>query len=125
SRDVVRILNQPTRNGGVKVYDSRFDQNNDGVPDKYVHMKTLMISGHFGADTASNRVYTGSQNWTTDALRSSDEVVLEVDGAGAHAQYAAHFDFVRQTKTRPVSAGALQLQLEQLPTFSDELPEPN
>ncbi|MGH3367140.1 MAG: hypothetical protein ACRDOY_08055 [Nocardioidaceae bacterium] len=52
-------------------------------------------------------------------------VVLEVEGAGAHAAYAAHFDFVRQTKTRKVNATGLQLQLQQLPTFSDELPEPN
>jgi phosphatidylserine/phosphatidylglycerophosphate/cardiolipin synthase-like enzyme len=124
---VVEELRRHTRHGGIDLYDSRYDLDGDGIPDRYVHFKYMLISGNYAGDRSSWFVWTGSANWIRYALRYGDEVVLRVNGRAAHRRYAVNFNHVRDTRTRPVptlGARTASGELIQLPVFSNKLPEP-
>ncbi|WP_170286056.1 phospholipase D-like domain-containing protein [Nocardioides rubriscoriae] len=68
--DVVKMM----RNAGIGMTHLAYDANDDGVYDRYIHMKAMAISGVYGRDTSAEIVWNGSANWTQTALESDEEV---------------------------------------------------
>jgi hypothetical protein len=144
---VVTELRRPTRYGGIELYDSRYDLNGNGIADKYMHNKYMLVSGNFGGDHSSWHVFAGSANWTRGALRVGDDMILRVSGPSVHDRYASNWQAIRRSHTRRVpttstlSSTTLTQKLlgtesgqtfempesvpsEPLPTFSPVLPVP-
>lgn len=55
------------------------DTDRDGVPERYLHMKYLAISGGYNGSKTASVVFTGSPNWSTRA-QTSDEIWFRVNG---------------------------------------------
>lgn len=72
-----KTLKSPGGRGPIPIKQLTIDSNGDGVPEKYLHMKSMSINGHFGPDRSAAIVLTGSPNWATDGRRA-DELVLRV-----------------------------------------------
>jgi len=94
-RGVNRTLRNPAGRGPVPIHGLYQDRDADGVPERYLHMKSVSIQGVFGSDTSANVVLTGSPNWSARAARS-DEVWVKVFEAPVLARrYAAHIERLR------------------------------
>jgi phosphatidylserine/phosphatidylglycerophosphate/cardiolipin synthase-like enzyme len=91
-RGVNQTLKAGTGRGPVPIRQLALDTNRDGVPDRYLHSKSMAISGHFGRDTAASVVLTGSPNWSTRAARSEELWVRVLDHAGMTRQYLRRVD---------------------------------
>jgi phosphatidylserine/phosphatidylglycerophosphate/cardiolipin synthase-like enzyme len=91
-RGVNRVLRAPRGRGPVPIREITIDRNEDLVPERYLHMKSVAISGVYAGDTASSVVITGSPNWSARAQRS-DEVLVRMTGRpGMVQQYQRHVD---------------------------------
>lgn len=91
-RYVNRALRNPSGRGAVPMREVTVDNNDDGIPERYLHMKAIAVSGVFDGDTAASVVLTGSPNWSTRAQRS-DEVWVRLLGRPAIVrQYQRHVD---------------------------------
>lgn len=97
---VSAILRRHGKHGGINVRNSRYDTDGDGLIDKRVHTKYLLISGVYAGNRSSWYVFTGSENWTKASLRRSDEVTLRIRGKGTHNHYVANFNDVYITGSR-------------------------
>jgi PLD-like domain len=94
-RGVSRTLRNPGGRGPVPIHSLYQDRDDDGVPERYLHMKSVSIQGIYAGDTSAHVVLTGSPNWSARAARS-DEVWVKVFGAPAIARrYASHIDHLR------------------------------
>ena len=94
-RGVSRALRNPAGRGPIPIHSLYQDIDGDGVPERYLHMKSVSIQGVYGNDTAASMVWTGSPNWSARAARS-DEVWVQVFHAPALARaYANHIDYLR------------------------------
>jgi phosphatidylserine/phosphatidylglycerophosphate/cardiolipin synthase-like enzyme len=91
ARKVILELRRPGPNGGVTVHDSRYDRDLDGRPDKYVHLKTMLISGNYDGDPSAWTVFTGSQNWFPRSQTHDDELVVQMRLRTKWARYNQHF----------------------------------
>lgn len=100
-RNVVEILRNSAIRGGIKLWDSRVDRNEDGKVDLRIHHKYTLISGNYGTDRSSWQVWTGSANWGED-LRAGDENTINVESRAAYRQYMANWTMVRNTAARRV-----------------------
>jgi phosphatidylserine/phosphatidylglycerophosphate/cardiolipin synthase-like enzyme len=85
--DVSQILRRNGGHGGIPMRQIAQDFDDDGSFDRYLHMKTLTISGHYGGDTGAHRTYNGSQNWTAVGL-VSDEAGFILKSIGVERKYA-------------------------------------
>jgi len=85
------------RASNIDFYDSKLDTDGNGIADKYVHTKYVLISGNHDGDPSSWKVFTGSQNWSDGGLRKADEVILGISGQEAYLAYADHFSLVRSS----------------------------
>jgi phosphatidylserine/phosphatidylglycerophosphate/cardiolipin synthase-like enzyme len=102
SRKVRDFLMASARRGGIKLWDSRFDRNDDGLFDLRVHHKYLLINGVYGGDKSSWRVHTGSQNWGRGTLRNGDENTLNVRSRPAYKQYMANWNQIARNASRRI-----------------------
>ncbi len=68
--EVVKIL----RGSGVGLTHLAWDRDLNGIYDRYVHMKSMAVSGVYDGKTNARVTFNGSANWTGVAL-ASDEVV--------------------------------------------------
>lgn len=102
SRDVAAVLKNAAHAGRIRLYDSRFDRNGDGYFDLRVHSKYMLISGHFGADTSSWQVFTGSQNWGFASLADGDELEINIAGHGAYTSYRNNWETIRTYGSRRI-----------------------
>ena len=99
---VRQILKTSARHGGIKLFNSRFDRDRDGLTDFRTHEKYLLISGVYGGDRSAWRVHTGSQNWTSVSLTGSDEVSLNITGRTPYMEYLRNWDYIRSRWTTRV-----------------------
>lgn len=83
-----------------------YDRNRDGVYDIYLHMKSMAVSGYYGARSDARIVFNGSANWSGVPL-ASDEVVGHFPGKAITAAYINWIDFL--FKNRPSSWGSVNL----------------
>ena len=108
-RGVNQILKAGYGRGPVPIDRIGIDRNEDGVPDKYLHMKAIAIKGVFAGNRRANVLITGSPNWSTRASRS-EEVLIRWRAGGSRIvnQYMRHIDRLysspwsySKTSTRP------------------------
>lgn len=85
--------------------------------DIFTHHKVLLVNG-FIRGRAQKYVMSGSSNWSSPGLRSSDEVITEIQNAGKlYDQYRANYDTVKKIvaknskKSNSSSAQTFVLQL--------------
>lgn len=94
-RGVNRTLRRSSGRGPVPIHRLYQDRDADGVPERYLHMKSVSIQGVYGSDKSANVVLTGSPNWSARAARS-DEVWVKVFEAKVLAnRYASWIDRLR------------------------------
>jgi hypothetical protein len=96
---VVQILRQ----AGIGLTHLAWDRNDDGIYDRYLHMKTMAVAGRIGKDTEAFLTVNGSANWTQVA-QVSDEVVGVLPRSGITRKYIRWIDFLFHH--RPASWGA-------------------
>jgi len=99
--EVLRILRQEAGKP-IPMTHLAWDRNEDGIYDRYVHMKTIAISGVYNGKTNALVTVNGSANWTPVSL-ASDEVLGVLRSATATRQYINWIDYL--FKHRPSSWG--------------------
>lgn len=99
-RAVVDILKNSAMHNGVKLFDSRYDRNEDGAVDRRIHHKYMLINGFVGKDRSSWWTHTGSANWGQN-LRAGDENTLSLESLPVYRQYMANWTAMRKA-SRPV-----------------------
>lgn len=87
--EVLRIM----RAAKIPLTHLAYDADEDGLYDRYVHMKTMAISGNVGGNPAAKITWNGSANWTSVAL-SSDEVVGVVRKKWVTNRYMQWIDYM-------------------------------
>lgn len=102
TNDLAAMLRKSAWNGGINLYDSRSDRNDDGMADLRVHTKYMLVNGHYGSDHSSWQVFTGSQNWVKGSLTGGDEVTLQVTSRPAYVRYMKNWNFVRVHGARKI-----------------------
>ena len=102
SAKVRDVLRASARRGGVKLWDSRYDRDGDGIFDVRVHHKYMLINGRYGTDRSSWRVHTGSQNWGQGTLRGGDENTLNIVSRAAYRQYMGNWNYVARYGARRI-----------------------
>ncbi|NYG55223.1 phospholipase D-like domain-containing protein [Nocardioides perillae] len=134
--EILRIM----RRGGPRPIPLRQivqDFDSDGVYDRYLHIKTMTISGNYDGVGDAEVTFNGSANWTPVAL-VSDEAGMRIFGRGVRAQYEQWVDRLyanppynpggaggsaggagrtvagRTTVTSPAHAGLAPAEVEQL-----------
>ena len=86
---VLKIL----RTAGVPLTHLAYDSNYDGLYDRYVHMKSMAISGKVLGNPAAKVTWNGSANWTPVAL-ASDEVLGTVRKNWVTNRYMQWIDYL-------------------------------
>ena len=102
SRIIRDYLIGSARRGGIKLWDSRFDRDGDGLFDLRVHHKYMLINGHYGTDHSVWRVHTGSQNWGRGTLHNGDDNTLNIVSRAAYGQYLRNWDTVARGHARRI-----------------------
>jgi phosphatidylserine/phosphatidylglycerophosphate/cardiolipin synthase-like enzyme len=93
---VLRALTRPGgRHGGPTIVPAATDEDDNGVVDQMVHDKFVLINGAYSGDNSAKVVFTGSANWTNNALRYNDEYMLRIWDNGVYNAFAKHWDKVR------------------------------
>ena len=87
--EVLRIM----RAAKVPLTHLAYDNNEDGLYDRYVHMKSMAISGNIGGNPAAKITWNGSANWTSVAL-ASDEVLGVVRKKWVTNRYMQWIDYM-------------------------------
>jgi phosphatidylserine/phosphatidylglycerophosphate/cardiolipin synthase-like enzyme len=82
------ILRSGSGRGPVPMRHIVQDFDGDGNYDRYIHMKTMTVSGVYGRKTSAHVIYNGTQNWTQVSLVSDEAGYLFQDPA-IERQYAA------------------------------------
>jgi len=100
--EVLRILRQEAGKP-IPMTHLAWDRDEDGIYDRYVHMKTLAISGVYDGKTNATVTINGSANWTPVSL-PSDEVIGVLQYPKATREYINWIDYL--FKHRPTSWGA-------------------
>jgi phosphatidylserine/phosphatidylglycerophosphate/cardiolipin synthase-like enzyme len=91
-RGVNRTMKNPAGRGPVPMRLLTIDNNHDGIPERYLHMKNIAISGVFDGDPSAQVLITGSPNWSANAQRS-DEILFRILKATKMVrQYQANTD---------------------------------
>ncbi|MDQ4052038.1 MAG: phospholipase D-like domain-containing protein [Actinomycetota bacterium] len=121
-RGVNRTLRSRRGRGPVPIRQVAIDRNQDRVPERYLHMKAMAITGFFDGDPRADVLITGSPNWSARAQRSDEIVVRFLDVPKLARQYSGHVDRLysspwshRRTTAEPL--------LARMATGSPALPE--
>ena len=87
--EVLQIL----RAAKIPLTHLAYDADEDGLYDRYVHMKTMAVSGNVAGDPAAKITWNGSANWTSVAL-ASDEVLGVVRKKWVTTRYMKWIDYM-------------------------------
>lgn len=107
-RGVNRIMRASGGRGPVPMREVTLDTNHDAIPEKYLHLKSLSISGVYAGDTSASVIFTGSPNWSERAQRSDELWVRILDRPGMVRQYRDHVNMLyakRFAHTRAADGG--------------------
>jgi len=112
---------QVLRAGHVPLVHVAIDTNEDGIYDKYIHLKVMTIQGNFAGKSNQQISWNGSSNWTSVSL-ASDDVQGMVDQVGITKRYANWIDrmynhppFGLATRSARMAAGISPLFQPQVP----------
>lgn len=103
--EVLRILRQEAGTR-IPMTHLAWDRDEDGIYDRYVHMKSLAISGVYGKKTNAMITVNGSANWTPVSL-ASDEVIGVFNSPITTRAYIKWIDFL--FTHRPTAWGSDQI----------------
>lgn len=110
-RGVNQTLRSRRGRGPVPIRQVAIDRNHDLVPERYLHMKAIAITGYFDNDPRADVLITGSPNWSARAQRSDEIVFRFLDVPKLARQYSGHVDRLfsspwshRRTVAEPVLA---------------------
>ena len=111
-RGVNRIMRASGGRGPVPMREVTLDTNHDAIPEKYLHLKSLSISGVYAGDTSASVVFTGSPNWSERAQRPTSSWVRILDRPGIVRQYRNHVNvlFAKRFAHTRAAAGATGLR---------------
>ena len=87
--EVLRIM----RAAKIPMTHLAYDRDEDGLYDRYVHMKSMAVSGNIGGNPGAKITWNGSANWTSVAL-ASDEVVGVVRKKWVTNRYMQWIDYM-------------------------------
>jgi phosphatidylserine/phosphatidylglycerophosphate/cardiolipin synthase-like enzyme len=94
---VLRSLTKPGgRYGGPTIVPAATDEDDNGVVDQMIHDKYMLVDGSYAGDTSARVVFTGSANWTNNALHYNDEFMLRIWDNAVFASFRKHWDKVRE-----------------------------
>jgi phosphatidylserine/phosphatidylglycerophosphate/cardiolipin synthase-like enzyme len=96
------LLKRSTRTGQMAVYNAGIDTNGNGIRDKYMHHKVLMINGRWFSQS-KKVVYTGSANFTGTALLSNNELIMRVIDNRTYDAYYSNFNYIRNSFTKRIT----------------------
>ncbi len=91
-RGVNRTLKAGYGRGPVPINRIGMDNNNDGVPEKYLHMKAMVVKGVYGGDRTARLLWSGSPNWSARAARSEEVLLRWNTGTGVVDRYIRQID---------------------------------
>jgi phosphatidylserine/phosphatidylglycerophosphate/cardiolipin synthase-like enzyme len=94
-RGVNRTLRNPAGRGPIPIHGLYQDRDADGVPERYLHMKSVSIQGVYGSDRSAQVVLTGSPNWSARAARSDEVWVKVFEAPRLATRYARHIERLR------------------------------
>ncbi|MCD6640863.1 MAG: phospholipase D-like domain-containing protein [Nocardioides sp.] len=86
---VLKVL----RDANVPLTHLAYDSNEDGIYDRYVHMKSMAISGNVAGKPDAKITWNGSANWTSVAL-ASDEVLGTIIRPRVTTKYMKWIDYM-------------------------------
>ncbi|MEJ7794688.1 MAG: phospholipase D-like domain-containing protein [Nocardioides sp.] len=89
-RQVRDVLNNTSR-GPVPIRQIVQDFDGDGIYDRYLHSKSMAVSGWYRKDRSARVAWQGSENWSGLA-KLSDEQGFRIDRGGAERVYARYVD---------------------------------
>jgi phosphatidylserine/phosphatidylglycerophosphate/cardiolipin synthase-like enzyme len=84
---------QVLRQAHVPLTHLAYDSDCNGIYDKYVHMKSMTISGVYAGSSHARYTWNGSANWTPVSL-ASDEVVGILHKGSVTRQYSNWIDYL-------------------------------
>jgi phosphatidylserine/phosphatidylglycerophosphate/cardiolipin synthase-like enzyme len=99
SREMATYLKPFARRGLIRLYDSRWDRDRDGVPELRTHEKYMLINGRVGNDPEAHIVHNGSMNWGVGSLTAGDELLFTIYST-AWTSYYDNWNFVRSQSRR-------------------------
>ena len=86
-RGVNRVLKARYGRGPVPINRIGTDNNEDGVPERYLHMKAMVVKGVFGNNRLARVMWSGSPNWSSRAARSDEILIRWRTGNGIVNRY--------------------------------------
>lgn len=91
-KQVRGILTRTTR-GPVPRQQIVSDFDRDGVYDRYLHSKSMAVSGYYRKDRSARVAWQGSENWSGLA-KLSDEQGFKITRGGAEGRYARWVEYL-------------------------------
>ena len=131
-RGVNQALKAGYGRGPVPQRELSWDRNYDGLPDRYLHQKSVAISGVYAGDSSASVVFTGSPNWSQRAAHSEEIWVRISDRPAFTRRYLARVDRMfsspfssarSTTRTQLMRAAAVHARTTGGPTASVTLPD--
>ncbi len=89
----VKGILQNTSRGPVPKRQIVSDFDDDGIYDRYLHSKSMAVSGWYRDDRSSRVAWQGSENWSGLA-KISDEQGFQIRRGGAEGVYARWIDYL-------------------------------
>ena len=96
------LLKRSTRYGQMTVFNAGIDTNRNGLRDKYMHHKVLMVNGTWFGQS-KKVVYTGSANFTGTALLANNEIIMRVLDNPTYDAYYRNFNYIRNNWTKRIT----------------------
>ena len=106
-RRVLTVLRNTSR-GPVPIQQVVSDFDQDGVYDRYLHSKSMSVSGWYRRDRSARLAWQGSENWSGLA-KLSDEQGFKIDRGGAEGAYARWVDSLFNNPPPPTRATTMRL----------------
>jgi hypothetical protein len=104
-KQVLGILRNTSR-GPVPIQQVVNDFDDDGVYDRYLHSKSMAVSGWYRRDRSTRIAWQGSENWSGLA-KLSDEQGFRIRRGGAEGVYARWVDYLFFNAPPPPPEGTL------------------
>ncbi|MDP3890598.1 phospholipase D-like domain-containing protein [Nocardioides sp.] len=90
--EVLRVLRREGKKP-IPLRQITQDFDGDGVYDRYLHTKVMVVQGHWGGNRSASMVWNGSANWSPLVMRS-DEAGVRMNNAPRARRYAKYVDWL-------------------------------
>lgn len=100
SVQIAERLRDAARRGLIRLYDSRWDYNDDGWNEVRTHCKYVLVRGTYRGDRSTRVVMTGSPNWVAGSLSKGDESTLNIELGSAYNAYLRSWETIRNHSRR-------------------------